>query len=292
MLVRESYPPGVPCWIDTAQADPDAAAAFYAGLFGWAVEDQMPAEAPGRYLVATLEGLEVAAIGSQEGDAPPVPVWTTYIAVECADAAAEKVRAAAGAVLAEPFDVMEAGRMAVCADPAGAVFCVWQAGTTTGAKLVNHPGTWNWSNLTTRDLEGAAAFYGAVFGWEVRSVDMGPMQATMLCLPGYGDFLETLEPGVRDRQEGTGAPEGFADAIGWVDAMSDDDVAAGVPSHWAVTFTASDTAAVATRAEELGGTVVVPPVEMGPVVSATLADPFGTVFSINSFDPDALTDAG
>jgi predicted enzyme related to lactoylglutathione lyase len=43
---RDWYPAGVPCWIDTAQPDPDAAAAFYGGLFGWEFEDGMPAAPP------------------------------------------------------------------------------------------------------------------------------------------------------------------------------------------------------------------------------------------------------
>ena len=39
MAERDGYIPGVPCWIDTSQPDPDAAAFFYGGLFGWSVED-------------------------------------------------------------------------------------------------------------------------------------------------------------------------------------------------------------------------------------------------------------
>ena len=54
-------------------------------------------------------------------------MWNTYIWVDDADETADKVRAAGGTVLIEPFDVMDAGRMAVFADPEGAVFCVWQA---------------------------------------------------------------------------------------------------------------------------------------------------------------------
>src|SRR5512134_3319012 len=111
MIERDAYPPGVPCWVDTGQPDPDAAAAFYGGLLGWEFEDRMPAGAPGRYLVATLRGRDVAAVGSQMRGMPPVPAWTTYVAVDDADAAVARAAQAGGAVLAEPFDVGDAGRM-------------------------------------------------------------------------------------------------------------------------------------------------------------------------------------
>ena len=82
MRERDGYPPGVPCWVDTAQPDPEAAAAFYGGLFGWEFEDRMPADAPGRYLVAQLRGRDVAAVGSLPPGCPrrrsgtPTSGWT------------------------------------------------------------------------------------------------------------------------------------------------------------------------------------------------------------------------
>src|SRR5688500_6321838 len=158
MLERDGYPAGVPCWIDTAQPDVDAAVDFYRGLFGWDFEDRMPADAPGHYFVAKLRGRDVAAVGSQPEGAPPDPVWNTYVWVDDADATAAKGCDAGGAVLTELFDVLDAGRMAVCADPVGAVFCLWQAGTHRGAQIVNEPNSWNWSDLNTRDVAGAKAF--------------------------------------------------------------------------------------------------------------------------------------
>jgi predicted enzyme related to lactoylglutathione lyase len=173
VLDRSEYPPGVPCWIDTAQPDPEAATRFYGGLFGWEFEDQMPAEAPGSYFMARLQGRDVAAIGSPQDGAPPTPVWNTYIAVDSADETAAKVAKAGGTTLAEPFDVFDAGRMGIFSDPSGAVFSVWQAKQTIGAQLVNEPGTWNFSDLNTRDVDRATAFYGDVFGWVVESVEGG-----------------------------------------------------------------------------------------------------------------------
>src|SRR5215212_6948217 len=171
MAERNGYIPGVPCWIDTSQPDPDAAVAFYGDLFGWELEDVMPPGAPGKYFTARIRGGDVAAIGSIPEGAPQMATWNTYVWVESADETAAKVRDAGGSVVMEPFDVMDAGRMAVFADPGGAAFCVWQAKKHKGSQVVNEHGTNNFNTLSTRDIEGAKAFYGAVFGWE--TLDLG-----------------------------------------------------------------------------------------------------------------------
>ena len=134
MSEQDRYIPGVPCWVDTTQPDPEAAAAFYGGLFGWEFEDVMPPGSPGKYLIARLRGGDVAGVGSQPEGAPPSAAWNTYVWVENADETAAKVRAAGGTVLAEPFDVGDAGRMAVFADPEGAAFCVWQPRSTAARR--------------------------------------------------------------------------------------------------------------------------------------------------------------
>jgi len=271
---RDGFPPGVPCWVDTAQPDPVAAAAFYGALFGWEFTDRMPSDTPGQYLVARLGGRNVAAVGSQFDGAPLAPAWSTYICVANADETATRVAEAGGTALGVPFDVLDAGRMAVCADPAGAVFHLWQAGTHRGAQAVNAPGTWNWSNLNTPDVEGARAFYGAVFGWEADSTGSG---AIMWRLPGYGDFLEQFDPGLRRRHSDFGAPPGFSDAIGW---MMPYEVG---PPHWNVVFSVDDADAVTARTVELGGRTVAAPFDLGVVRTAILADAQGAVFTVNEF---------
>lgn len=273
---REGFPPGVPCWIDTAQPDAPAAAAFYGGVFGWEFEDRMPAGAPGQYLVARLRGRDVAAVGSQFDVATPVPAWSTYIGVDSAEETAAKVVGAGGKVLGAPFDVLDAGRMAVCADPAGVLFHLWEPGTHRGAQAVNEPGTWNWSNLVTSDFDGARAFYGAVFGWEADATEFG---ATMWRLPGYGDFLEQFDPGLRRRHSDFGAPAGFSDAIGWMLPLQ-----SGRP-QWNVTFSVDDADAIAARTIELGGRIVEEPVDVGPTRIAVLADPQGAVFTVSHVRP-------
>jgi uncharacterized protein len=281
---REGFPPGVPCWVDTVQPDPEAAVGFYGDLFGWAFEDAMPADSPGRYFVARLGGRDVAAIGSQPGGEPPRPVWNTYICVDDADEAGARVRDAGGAILMEPFDVLDAGRMGVFAEPTGAVFNVWQPGAHKGAQIVNAPGSWNWSDLNTPDMKGSQAFYHAVFGWEADVMDFGGSLYGMWRMPGYGDFLAAYEPGLRERQSEQGAPPGFEDAIAWMVPTASDSAAEEL-AHWSVTFAVDDADAVADRAAQLGGTVVVPPYDVPPVRVAVLRDPQGAVFSVSRYDP-------
>jgi len=274
---RDGYPPGVPCWVDTRQPDPEAAADFYGGLFGWELADVMPPGSEGKYLMARIRGRDVAAMSS-----PPQGVatatWNTYVWVESADETAARARDAGGKVVTEPFDVMDQGRMAVLADPGGAVLFLWQAGTHKGAQVVNEHGSVNFNGLNTHDVEGARAFYAAVFGWEV--LELGPGNA-MWTLPGYGDHLETLTPGLREGMRSMGAPPGFEDVVATLNALDDDEPDA--PAHWSVTFAVDDADAIAERATELGGEVVVAPVDAPWVRMTVIRDPQGATFLANQF---------
>lgn len=300
MLTRDDYPTGVPCWIDLSPPDPAAAARFYGRLLGWEFEDAAPAGA-GPYLIARLGGATVAAIGAPSAYAPPVPAWTTYVAVEDADAAAARVRDAGGTVVAGPQDVGGAGQLAgsaqvggagrlaggpedaggagrlvACADPEGAAFRLWEPRARRGAELVNAPGTWNWSDLGAGDLDGAAAFYGSVFGWAAQETGYG--DALLWRRPGYGDFLAERDPSLRERHGADGVPEGFSDAIGWLAPR------AGATSRWDVTFSVADADAVARDAAALGGEVLTPPHDLGGVARMTvLADPQGARFTASQF---------
>jgi uncharacterized protein len=285
MLERDGYPAGVPCWVDTEQPDPEAAVSFYGGLFGWEFEDRMPPGSPGRYFVARLRGRDVAAVGSQSEQLPPTPIWRTYVWVDSADETVARVKEAGGTALAGPFEVGDAGRMAVLADAEGAVFCVWQARGHRGAQLVNEPGTWNFSELNTRDADRAAAFYAAVFGWEATTVDLGENGFTMFRRPGYGDHLAERDPDLRDRMAADGAPEGFEDAVAWLVPMTGEGAAEDAPPHWSITFAVDDADAVAERAANLGGTVLTPPFDAPWVRMTVLSDPQGATFTASKYMP-------
>lgn len=281
MPERDGYIEGVPCWVDTSQPDPDAAAQFYSGLFGWEIEDVMPPEADVKYFMGRIRGGDVAGIGGIMEGAPPMATWNTYIWVDDADATAAKVRDAGGAVLSEPFDVMDAGRMAVFADPEGAVFSVWQAKSQKGAGVVNEAGSLNFNGLGTRDVDGAKKFYGAVFGWDTMSVGPGTEMWTMTA---YGDHLEERTPGLREQMKGMGGPEGFENVVASINPISDDEP--DVPAHWSVTFATDDADATAAKAAELGGKVLMPPFDAPWVRMTLIADPGGATFIASQFVPE------
>ena len=212
----------------------------------------------------------------QPEGAPDGAVWNTYVWVEDADETAAKVREAGGTVLQRAADVGDSGRMAVFADPAGAAFCVWQGKEHRGAAVVNEHGSLNFNDLNTRDLDRAAAFYGAVFGWEV--LDVGG--ASMWALAGYGDFLESRTPGMREGMAALGAPDRFEDVVASVTVDAD------TPPHWGVTFAVDDADAIAARTTELGGEVLVPPFDAPWVRMAIVRDPQGAVFTASKFVPE------
>lgn len=278
MPKRTRYPAGVPCWIDSARPETEAAVAFYSGVLGWELADQMPPGSSETYFEAKVDGGLVAAIGSWDNGLDRVG-WTTYIAVDSADEAAERVRAAGGRVLVEPHDVLDAGRMAMCSDPEGATFAVWQADTHIGAEVVNAPGTWNWSNLVTADVEAAQRFYGAVFPWEFDALDVGGERSITVVVPQYGDYLETIDPGVRARHAQGGAPPRFTDTVAWLEPLDQ-----GGP-RWHVTFTVADADEAAVRARELGGEVLVEPFDIPWQRIAVLRDPDGATFTAGQFKP-------
>jgi uncharacterized protein len=295
MPIRDGYIPGVPCWVEASEPDPEAALDFYGGLFGWEFEDVMPLSSEGRYFIAggetrgssnfDLSGGDVAALRSIPEAAPPMAVWNTYFWVDSADEAASKVRDAGGGIATEPFDFVDACRMAVCTDPEGAAFGVWEARGHKGARLVNDPGALVFNGLNTRDVQGARSFYGSVFGWQTGAIGGGAEGWT---LPGYGDWLEREHhPGLRNQMAEAGAPEGFEDVVASIIPMADDQP--DTPAHWSVTFAVDDADAAAKKATELGGKVIVPPFD-GPWSTSTytirvtvLADPQGATFAASKF---------
>jgi predicted enzyme related to lactoylglutathione lyase len=278
---RDGYIPGVPCWVDTSQPDPTAAVEFYGGLFGWEFEDVMPPGSEGRYFMARIRGGDVAGVGSIPEGAPSMATWNTYIWVDDAEEAAARVIAAGGTTVMGPFDVMDAGRMAVFTDPEGAVFSVWQAKEQKGAQIVNEHGALNFNGLGTRDVDGAKAFYGAVFGWQTMTVGGGN---EMWTLPGYGDHLEERTPGLREQVAEMGGPAGFEDVVASINPIPEDEP--DVPPHWSVTFATEDADATAAKAAELGGNVVVPPFDAPWVRMALIADPGGATFIASQFVPE------
>jgi len=263
MSDRTSYAPGTPCWADLGTPDIDAAAAFYGGLFGWSVPEGENSEQTGGYRQAMLRGKLVAGVMPLMQEGQP-PAWSTYVSVEDAEATTAKVREAGGTVMAEPMDVMDLGKMAIFADPAGAVFGIWQPGTFIGAEIVNETGAIVWNELNTRDTEGAKAFYGAVFGWNYDEREFETGNYTSL-------------------KVGEDTVGGMIDITGRVPDE--------VPAHWLVYFATDDTDATIEKAKGSGGEAVFGPEDISEVGRiAVLKDPFGAVFA--SIKPDPAMGTG
>jgi uncharacterized protein len=245
---RKGYPAGTPCWVDVTTQDLESTTTFYADLFGWETSTDPSPEAGG-YTTFRLRGKDVAA-ASPASEEPST--WNTYIASDDVDATVTTITETGGTVVSEPFDVMGAGRMAVATDPTGGDFRVWQAGRHKGAQLVNEPGTWNWSELATRDVPSAREFYSRVFGWQSEELTE---------VPG-GYHVQTID----DHR--------VAGILPISPEMGD------MPTGWGVYFSVDDADASAAKARDLGGTVVVDAFDVSVGRTAWLVDPIGTPFQV------------
>lgn len=270
MSERSEYPAGVPCWVDTQGPDPARLNEFYGAIFGWEPSGPgaMPGEPPGEYYVARLRGRDVAGVGSTPAASDGQrPGWNTYIRVESADRAAEQAQAAGGTVVVDAFDVMPAGRMAVLADAVGARFCAWEPHDRQGAQLVNEPGAWSMSFLSTGDPRSAASFYRSMFGWETESFSFGDMDAVLFRLPGFVGG-EPDQPVARD-------------VVATMMPLEPGDAGESTESQWGLDFWIADADAAAASAERLGGSVIAPPHDNPAFRAAVLADPNGAAFSVS-----------
>jgi predicted enzyme related to lactoylglutathione lyase len=274
-----TYPPGVTSWVDVTVDDVGAAQDFYGRLFGWTFTQATPPGIPVQYVIAQLDGQDVAGVGGPaEPTGSPSGVWSTYVAVDDLEATIAAVEAAGGRVVAPVEQAGEGGRNATVTDPTGVRISLWQAERRLGAQVANTPGAWNFSDLHAADPTASRPFYEQVFGWVFVDLAQGDTASgTMIQVPGYGDHLAaTVDPGIHERQ--AMAPPGFADVIGGIVPAGEDD------PHWHVTFTVADRDESASLAESLGATVLSRD-DTGWTRQATIRDPQGAVFTASQFTP-------
>jgi len=248
MPERSQYEPGTPSWVDLQTSDQAGAKSFYTELFGWDYDDA-PMGDGAVYSMARKNGKDVAAIAPLPMPGVP-PHWNTYVTVADVDATAAQVPGAGGSTMGDPFDVMDAGRMAIASDPTGAMFCIWQPKNHIGAYLVNEPGSYSWAELMTPDVDAALAFYGKIFGWKGSNVDM----------PG----MEYTEIKLNDRSIGGAMKPPMA----------------GMPAAWGVYFAVDDADKAAATTTARGGSVMQPPTDIPPGRFAVLVDPAGAFFNV------------
>jgi uncharacterized protein len=242
------YEPGSFCWTELATNDRKAAAEFYGSLFGWTPDEQPMG--PDDVYVMLKKGDKVAAALYHDKQSGAPPHWNCYVAVTSADEAAEKAKSLGGTVIAPPFDVFEAGRMAVISDPEGAVFQVWEARNTKGADIIREEGALTWNELMSHQAEKARDFYTALFGWTAKG---GP------------EYIE-----MHLGNEG----------IGGIFPMQGE-MFQHVPANWMPYFHVSDCDASANKARSLGARIVKEPQDIPKVGRfAIISDPQGAMFNI------------
>ncbi|HEX8767855.1 MAG TPA: VOC family protein, partial [Jatrophihabitans sp.] len=161
-----------------------------------------------------------------------------------------------------PLDVMDLGRLALCADPSGATFGLWQPGRHLGVGVVNEPASLIWTEQMSRSSEPNLAFYSAVFGWEFHDMS------------GDGFRYATF---VSDGRDIGGVGEYAADGL-------------ELPAQWWVYLAVDDTDEAVDQLVRLGGSVLRPPADSPYGRMATVADNQGATFSLMAAPPEGYGD--
>jgi len=243
-------------WVDLSTRDFEGQSAFYEALFGWERAD-MPAMEGMVYRLFKADGHTVTGAWQLPADMMKQGVhsaWNTCVATDDVDVTAARAAELGGAVVMPPMDVPGPGRQAVILDPAGAQLFLWRHFEPDETVEYLRPGRLSWNDLTTREPEKAAAFYAALFGWEIEPMTQGPTPYWQVKVDGQG------EGGIMPMPE---------------------TMPAEVPPYWLVYFGTEDAAMTAAKAVELGGTVLVEPTEVpGMLIFAVVADPAGATFAV------------
>jgi len=239
----ERYPDNTFCWIDLGAGNAAGAKAFYGGLLGWEFDD-LPTGEEGTYSICRLGGKAVAGLY----DRAERPGWGSYIKVADVDQATERARELGAEVLVEPFDAPGGGRVATVRDPAGAAVSLSRPGERFAAEVVNQDGAWTWNELVSGELAAGARFYRELCGWAAGELE-GSIRRTSFTL---GELL----------------------IGGGHEPAPQEDPTPG----WRVTFWVGDADRTAARAAELGGSVLLPPMDIPVGRFTVVADPQGAVF--------------
>ncbi|MBT2439512.1 VOC family protein [Streptomyces sp. ISL-36] len=252
-MLGTDFTKGSPSWLDLGTPDTAAAAGFYTGVFGWDFESAGPDA--GGYGFFKQDGKTVAALGplTEEGASS---AWTLYFQSPDVDATAKAAEQNGGTVRAEPFDVMDAGRMAQLTDPGGAEFAVWQPASTKGLERTSEDNTLCWAELHVADPRVALDFYGKLFGWRSQEMEAPGMTYRVLST-AEGDQQDASFGGIAELQDG------------------------GEEARWVPYFGVADADEIVARTQGNGGSVLMPAADVPDVGRiAWLADPFGATFAV------------
>ena len=246
----KEYPEATFNWIDLSTGDVEDAKRFYTGLFGWDAEDQ-PLPGGGVYTMLRMNGRSVAGLGPMPPGQPGHHAyWSSYVKVSDVDDVTKRAAEAGATIIMPPMDVMEEGRMSVVNDPTGAYVGFWQPRNHIGAELVNIPNTLVWNELITPDVERAKSFYSDLLDWTVHADEVYTM----------------FKSGGR--------------AAGGIVPMPENMPEGSIP-NWSIYFLVEDVKAAMEKAQSLGGTVLMGPIDLGENgIMATISDSQGGVFNV------------
>ncbi|MDE0268895.1 MAG: VOC family protein [Acidimicrobiaceae bacterium] len=254
MVQKDSYPHGSFNWVDVCTTDTEVAKSFYSELFGLDFQDDS-ADEDNIYTIGYKNGLPVLGMMTKTPDmtAGGMPdCWETYISVDDIEKTVAAIPEAGGRLLGPVMNAASgAGRLAVIADPNGAVAILWQPIGSHGACLIKEHGTLSWNELVVNDVDAAMDFYCALLGWSTEPLDDDGLIG-IRC----GDSGEIIG-------SATLAPP-------------------GVPSHWSVYFAVNDCDATVQHVLRLGGQVIVPASTQRSGRTAQVADNQGAMFWITT----------
>ncbi len=239
-----------PAWVDLGTKDAASARTFYSTLFGWDIQVS-PDPQYGGYGRALLDGRDVAGIGPTMSPDQPT-AWAFYVGTDDIDGLSRRVQAAGGQVIMPAFDVGDQGRMAVFADPGGAVVSAWQTTTMNGFQT-RGSNAFEWAELNARGVTASLAFYHDVFGWAIKPSDSSDMP-----------YTEFEVDGVRVAGATEMSPMAPAD----------------MPNYWLVYFGVDDVDASTRTAVEAGGMEMLAPMDFPGGRMSMVTDPQGAIFGL------------
>lgn len=243
-------------WHELLTTDPAAAKAFYTAVVGWGSQTWGQDNSYNLWTAGEQPVGGLMALPDEVKKMGVPPHWLTYISANDTDAVAKRAVELGASILKQPESIPNVGRFAVLKDPQGAVFCLYTSDHGTPPDAQPNQGEFSWHELATTDYEAAFKFYSALFGWvKVDEMDMGP---------GGKYFMYGLQEGV---------------PLGGIYNRSPEQP----PPNWLAYALVADADAAAAKATELGGTVIVGPMEVpGGDRIAVALDPQGAAFAVHS----------
>ena len=206
----------------------------------------------------------MGSLTQEQQDAGMPSVWTTYVLVGDVDEMLIAAPGAGGSVVMPAMDIPTSGRMAMAADPSGAVFGLWQPDGHEGADVFNVPGALMWNELQTRDIAAALPFYEELFGWRWENVPTDGGNYSVARLDAKGQGAEGVDTSVAGAMP---MPPGVPEEA---------------PSSWGVYFAVDVCDDAVETAQSLGASLVVGPMDIEAMRWAMLTDPFGAMFYVMS----------